>query len=86
MLDSLNFTTLIVNRRLFLLKRRRLIGHRHVLVVLRVLVGGSICGSGSLRTILKQAIRVVDGKPTSCELIQLLALGRVRFRGLAVLA
>jgi hypothetical protein len=85
-LDSLNFTTLVVNRRLFVLKSRsRLIGYTHVLVVLRGHVSGSIGGSGGLRT-LEKAIRVVDGEPTSCELIQLLALGRVRFRGLAVLA
>ena len=86
MLDSLNFTTLVVNRRLFVLKRLRLIGYTHVLVVLRGHVSGSIGGSGGLRTLEKQAIRVVDGEPTSCELVQLLALGRVRFRGLAVLA
>ena len=85
MLDSLNFTTLVVNRRLFVLKRLRLVGYTHVLVVLRGHVSGSIGGSGGLRT-LEEAVRVVDCEPTSCELVQLLALGRVRFRGLAVLA
>jgi len=62
-----------------------LVGQRHFLVFLRGKVGGSICGGGSLRILEKQAVRLVQGEPTSCELTQLLPLGRVGFRALAVL-
>ena len=68
--------------------RLNLIGLGRVLILLRWLVSGSICGCGvlRLRILEKQTVWVVDGKPTSCELTQLLPLGRVGFRGEVVLA